>query len=83
MQQSSKPRLGDLASSIAHVPWNSGDSEDGNEALEAMFDGAYTDWYVCPPRTSLEAVEVEYLDANTVQVEHSDPLCTVVAARYF
>lgn len=80
----SKPRIGDLAVAVAHVPWAPSTDVPGRaEAWDAVWDGCYTDYYVCPPGTELDEVDTETLNATNVQIELSDSQRTIVAALYF
>lgn len=82
--QTLKPRLGDLASTIVHEPWEPSNDVPGRaEAWDAVWDGCYTDYLVCPPGTTLENADTDYLHASVVYLEHSDSNCTVFRAMYF
>ncbi len=80
----SKPRIGDLAIAVAHVPWAPSTDVPGRaEVWDAVWDGCYTDYYVCPPGTGLDEVDTDGLNAANVQIELSDNQRTIVAALYF
>lgn len=82
-EQTLKPRLGDLATSIVHLPLTLTSDCNHAEVWDAVWAGCYTDYFVCPPGATLESTDTDYLRATVVYLEHSDCDCTVFRAMYF
>lgn len=78
-----KPRLGDLATTIVRGEGEFEHDEPGWEAYDSQFDGAYINYHICPPGLTMEIVDVDYLDAAHVQIEHADNACTIFAEMHF
>lgn len=78
-----KPRLGDLATAIVTNRHAFISGEEGWEAYDSQFAGSYINYHVCPPGLTLEMIDVDYLKAANVQVEHADSYCTIFAEMHF
>lgn len=78
-----RPRLGDLATAIVEGGGEFEHDEPGWEAYDAQFAGAYVNYHICPPGLSMEIVDVDYLKASNVQIEHADNECTIFAEMHF
>lgn len=86
LPQPAKPRLGELATDVIRIDWIGGVAdlaEPGYEAMESMFEGAYVQYFICPPGTKVEALDTDYLNAATVEAKHDGEDHVVIAAYHF
>ena len=72
--------LADVAHTIIVVDDH---SDSGCEARDAEFLGSYTRYFVCPPGTDVETLDLSAYRDSHVQVEHEGQDCTLVAVLYF